>query len=70
MDVDGMTMMNAKLDALTRRIDKLGLNAISASLPPSCEFCHGGHPSIECQQMEDLSMESMNYMGNFSKGQQ
>ena len=69
MDVDGMTMMNAKLDALIRRIDKLGLNAISASLPPSCEFYHGGHPSIECQQMEDLSMESMNYVGNFSKGQ-
>ena len=49
MDVDGMTMMNAKLDALTRRIYKLGLNAISSSLPPSCEFYHGGHPSIECQ---------------------
>ena len=55
MDVDGMTMMNAKLDALIRRIDKLGLNAILASLPPSCGFCHGGHPSIECQQMEDFN---------------
>ena len=47
--MDGMTMMNAKLDTLTRRIDKLGLNAISASLPPSCEFYYGGHLSIECQ---------------------
>ena len=36
MDVDGMTMMNAKLDALTRRMDKMGLNAISPTLGSSC----------------------------------
>ena len=46
MDVDGMTMINAKLDALTRKIDKPSLNTISTSLSPLCKFCHGGHPSI------------------------
>ena len=69
MDVDGMTMMNAKLDALTKRIDKMSLNIITLALILSCEFCHGGHPTIECQQMQDLSMESMNYEDNFNKGQ-
>ena len=51
MDVDRMTMMNAKLDALTKRIDKMCLNVISPTLVSSCEFYHGGHPTIECQQM-------------------
>ena len=55
---------------MTKRIDKIGLNAISSTLISSCEFYHGRHPTIECQQIKDLSMESMNYMGNFNKGQQ
>ena len=51
MDMDEMTMMNAKLDALTKKIDKMGLNTISPTLVSSCEFCHGGHFTIECRQM-------------------
>ena len=70
MDVDGMSLMNAKLDALTRRIGKMSLNAISPTLVSSCEFYYGGHPTIKCQQMQELSMKSMNYMDNFNKGQQ
>ena len=49
MDMDGMTIMNAKLDALIKRIDKMGLNAILPTLVSSCEFFHGGHPTVECQ---------------------
>ena len=49
MDMDGMTIMNAKLDALIKRIDKMGLNAISSSISSSCELWHGGHHTIECQ---------------------
>ena len=68
MDVDGMAMMNAKPYTLTKRIDKMGLNAISPALVSSCEFFHGGHPTIECQQMQNLSIESINYVGHFNKG--
>ena len=70
MDMDGMTMMNAKLGALTKRIDKMGLNAILPTLVSSYEFCHRGHHTIECQQMQDYSIQNMNYVGNFNKGQQ
>ena len=61
--------MNANLDALTKRIDKMGLNAILSIISSSCELFHGGHPTIECQQIQNLSTESMNYVGNFNKGQ-
>ena len=68
LDIDGLTIMNAKLDTLIKRIDKIGLNAISSIISSFCEFYHGGHPTIKCQQMQDLFMESMNYVGNFNKG--
>ena len=65
--IDGLTMMNAKLDALTKRMDKMGLNVISSL---ACELCHGGHPIVECQLMQNPSMENVNYVNNFNKGQQ
>lgn len=47
--VDVLTMANAKLDALIKRMDKMNVNAISSS--SLCELCQGGHPTIECQLM-------------------
>ena len=65
IDVDGLTMLNAKLDALTKRMDKVNVNAVS-TLSSSCELCQGGHPTIECQLMQGMSpTEGVNYMGNF-----
>ena len=61
-------MLNAKLNALTKRIDKVNVNAVS-TLSSSCELYQGGHPTIECQLMQGMSMEGVNYMGNF-KGPQ
>ena len=66
----GLTMLNAKLDALTKRMDKMNIGAISSSALSSCELCHGGHPTIECQFMQSLSIENMNYLGYFNKGEQ
>ena len=45
--MDGLTMIKANLDTLTKKIDKMGLNAISSSISSSCEIFHGGHPTIE-----------------------
>ena len=69
IEVDGLTMLNAKLDALTKRMDKMSVNSISNLSSSSCELCQGGHPTIECQMMQGLSMESVNFVNNF-KGQQ
>ena len=68
LEVDGLTMLNAKLDALTKRMDKMNISALSSSALSSCEFCQGGH-TIECQFMYSLSLENMNYLGNFNKGE-
>ena len=64
IEVDGLTMLNAKLDALTKRMDKMSVNSIS-NLSSFCELSQGGHPTIECQMMQGLSMESINYVNNF-----
>ena len=69
IEVDSLTMVNAKLDALTKRIDKMSVNAISSSVSSSCELCQGGHPTMECQMMQGMSMEDVNYVSNF-KAQQ
>ena len=61
-------MLNAKLDALSKRMDKMSVNAIS-KLSISYELCQGGHLTIHCQMMQALSMENVNYVNNF-KGHQ
>ena len=38
IEVDNFTMLNAKLDALIKRMDKVNVNAIS-TLSSSCELC-------------------------------
>ena len=69
MEVDNLTMINAKLDALSKKMNQMSVNAVSTSdLSSSCEFCQGNHPTIECQMMQGLSMENVNYVNNF-KGQ-
>ena len=59
IEVDSLTMLNAKLDALTKRTDKVNVNAIS-TLSSSCELCQGGHPTIECQMMQGMTIEGVN----------
>ena len=68
IEVDNLTMLNTKLDALTKRMDKMNVNAIS-TLSFSCELCQGGHPTIECPMMQGMTTEGVNYVGNF-KGPQ
>ena len=65
IEVDNLTMLNVKLNALTKRMDEVNMSAVS-TLSSSCELCQGGHPTIECQIM---TTEGVNYMGNF-KGPQ
>ena len=64
IEVDNLTMLNAKLDTLTKKMDKVNVNAVS-TLSSSCELCQGGHPTIECQMMQGMTTEAINYVGNF-----
>ena len=68
-EVENFSMLNAKLNTLTKRMDKVNVNAVS-TLSSSCELCQGGHPTIECQLMQGMSLtEGVTNMGNF-KGSQ
>ena len=70
IEVESLTMLNAKLDSLSKRIDKMSINAVStSSLSSFCELCQGRHPTFECHLTQNLSMENVNYVNNF-KGQQ
>ena len=49
IEVDSLTMLNAKLNALSNRMDKMSVNVVSTSnLSSSYELYQGGHPTIEC----------------------
>jgi len=39
LEVDALTLLSAKVDALTQRLDCMNVNAINSSVPPSCEIC-------------------------------
>jgi len=56
-----------KVDALTRKFDKMSISAISpASILPPCKICGiFGHASIECQLGgADESIEQVNFVQN------
>ena len=66
MEVDNLTMINAKVDVLSKRMNQMNINVVSTSdLSSSCELCQDNHPIIECQMIQGLSMENVNYVNNF-----
>ena len=67
IEVDSLTMLNAKMDSLSKRIDKISVNVVSTSpLSSFCELCQGRHPTFECHLMQNLSMENISYLSNFN----
>ena len=70
IEVNNLTMINVKLDALSKRMNQMNVNVVSTSdLSSSYKLCQGNHPTIECQMMQGLPMENVNYVNNF-KGHQ
>lgn len=69
-EVDGITMVNVKLDALTKQLERLDMNVVLTS---SCEMCDGDHASYGCQlgiyyALEPLN-EQLNFLNYNQKGQ-
>ena len=66
IEVHNLTMINTKLDALSKRMNQMNVNIVSTyKLSSSYELCQDNHPTIECQMMQGLSMENVNYVNNF-----
>lgn len=65
-DVDGMNMLNAKVDNLVKLFGKLGnVNSVSDFSPVlSCDLCGGTHNSSDCMQTEQAQ-----FVGNFNRQQ-
>ncbi|XP_038978816.1 uncharacterized protein LOC120109139 [Phoenix dactylifera] len=54
-DVDGINMLNAKVDSLVKIFGKLGnVNSISSPVL-SCDCCGGAHMSSDCMQVQFVS---------------
>lgn len=62
-EVRGLDHMNAKVDALTKKIDNLTNNlvAIVVALTPICEICGvQGHVTYDCQLLSKPSHDRAN----------
>ena len=50
LEVDAFTLLSAKLDAMTKRLDQLNVNAINFSAPYPYEICGSiEYISLNCQ---------------------
>jgi len=50
LEVDAFTLLFAKVDAMTKRLDQLKVNVINSSAPSPCEICGSiEHISLNCQ---------------------
>ena len=61
MGMDGITIMNDKLDDLQKEmkeIKRMNVNVI----PYNYEICQGGHLTMECHLMQNVLMELIYYM--------
>ena len=49
LEVDAFTLLSAKVDAMTKRLDQLNVNAANSSAPSPCEICVSiEHISLHC----------------------
>jgi len=39
LEVDALTLLSAKVNAMTRRLDRMNVNTVNSSAPPLCEIC-------------------------------
>jgi len=69
-NVDALTLLTAKMDATTRKLDKLHVNAVNSCAPsPSCDRCGSlDHVTENCQVGNPFAhppIEYVAYMNNF-----
>jgi len=71
LEVTALTLLNAKVDAMNPRLERLNVNAVNSSAPPpSCEICGSiGHLTENCQDRSPFAQntsDQVNYVNNFN----
>jgi len=69
LEVDAFTLLSAKVDAMTKRLDQMNINAVNSSAPSPCEICCSiEHISLHCQVQSPFSQDpdEVNYVQNFN----
>ena len=74
-ELDGINMLNAKVDSLVKMFGNLGHANVISNPALSCDWCGGAHLSSDCQQVEQAQfISNMNrqqnnpYSNNYNPG--
>ena len=69
LEVDALTLLFAKVDATTQRLDGMNINAVNSSAPSPCEI-YGSimHITLNCQVGSPFSQDpnEVHYVQNFN----
>jgi len=68
-ELDALTLLFAKVDAMTQRLDRMNVNAVNSSTPSPCEICGFiDHLTLNCQVGSPFAQHTneVNYVNNFN----
>ena len=65
LEVDAITLLSAKVDAISQRLDRVNVKAVNSNAPSPCEICGSiEHVTLNCQVRGPFFHESseVNYV--------
>jgi len=68
-EVDAITLLSAKVNAMTHRLDQMNINAVNSSVPSPCKICGSiEHITLNCQLRSPFFQgpNKVNYVQNFN----
>jgi len=69
LQVDALTLLSAKVDAMTQRLDHMNVNVVNSGAPPHCEICGSvDHLTLNFQIGSPFTQgnNEVNYVHNFN----
>jgi len=69
LEVDALTLLSAKVNAITQRLDQMNANVVNFSAPFPCEICGSiEHVTLNCQTGSPFSQDpnEVNYVQNIN----
>jgi len=69
LKVEVLTLLSAKVDAITQRLDRMNVNVVNSNTPPPYEICGSiEHLTLNCQVGSPFTQETseVNYVNKFN----